>query len=109
MTPPGPGAVGAELMRAEAMAAYTRSLLEPLVTRMAEQETTIRDLERENGRLGAELAAEREARSSLEARTGPQRGDALRESGISHWRMWAPWVLTVLAICAVVALLVWPR
>ncbi len=46
-----------DLARAEAMAAYTRSLLEPFVARMAEQEAIIRELERENGRLTAELAA----------------------------------------------------
>ncbi len=47
--------IARDLMRAEAMAAYTRSLLEPLVARLAEQEGVIRDLERENGRQGAEL------------------------------------------------------
>ena len=48
-----------DLARAEAMAAYTRSLLEPLVARMAEQEGIIRGLERENGRLATELAVAR--------------------------------------------------
>ena len=55
------------------------------------------------GRLTAELAAEREAR------TAAQTGDALREPAVPGWRVWVPWVLVALAICAVVALLTWPR
>jgi hypothetical protein len=43
--------------RAEAMATYTRSLLEPLVNRLAEQEQIIRDQAETIGGLRAQLAA----------------------------------------------------
>lgn len=49
--PPG------DVLRAEAMATYTRSLLEPLVERLAEQERIIRDQAEALGGLRAELAA----------------------------------------------------
>ncbi len=60
-----------DLARAEAMAAYTRSLLEPLVARMAEQEGIIRGLERENGRLATELAAARTSPPDPEPQPDP--------------------------------------
>jgi hypothetical protein len=77
------------LAQAEAMAAYTRSILEPLVVRMAEQEGTIREqaetigrqservaeLESRNGHLSAELIVERQAKSTLTASTAPQSVD----------------------------------
>ena len=47
----------ADLMRAEAMATYTRSLLEPLVARLAEQEQIIREQAEQIGSLRAQLAA----------------------------------------------------
>lgn len=42
-------------MRAEAMAAYTRSVLEPVVAALERSQDHARELERENGRLMAEL------------------------------------------------------
>jgi hypothetical protein len=48
--PPG------DILRAEAMATYTRSLLEPLVSRLAEQERTIREQAEELGRLRERVA-----------------------------------------------------
>jgi excisionase family DNA binding protein len=45
-----------DVLRAEAMATYTRSLLEPLVNRLAEQERTIRDQAEELGRLRERVA-----------------------------------------------------
>jgi hypothetical protein len=53
------------MMQAEAMAAYTRSLLEPLVTHVGALETTIRELERENGRVTAELTSAQDQMSKL--------------------------------------------
>jgi len=108
------------LMQAEAMAAYTRSVLEPLVTALERSEDHARELEHENGRLGAELErattavatlsseleAERSAKSALEARTALQTSDATQESALSHWRLWVPWLLAALAIVVVVGLLV---
>jgi len=58
-----------DIMRAEAMAAYTRSLLEPLVAHAAELEGAVRELERENGRLVAELAA---AQAQIDTHRTPQ-------------------------------------
>ncbi len=51
--------VAPETQRAEAMAVYTKTLLEPLVARLGEQEAVIRDQAETIGRQGAELEAER--------------------------------------------------
>jgi len=48
-------ALAPDLQRAEAMASYSRSLLEPLVARLAEQEQIIREQAEDLGRLRAEL------------------------------------------------------
>jgi excisionase family DNA binding protein len=45
----------ADIQRAEAMASYSRSLLEPLVARLADQEQIIREQAEEIGRLRSEL------------------------------------------------------
>ena len=74
-----------DLARAEVMAAYTRSLLEPLVARMAEQEETIRMLEREVGRLTAELA------QATVSRPEPAPDPVLAPSLPPWWRRW--WLL----------------
>jgi len=68
-----PDQPGAAIMQAEAMAAYTRSILEPLVARLGEQEAVIRDQAETIGRQGAELA---QARSAL---GGAERALAGRE------------------------------
>jgi hypothetical protein len=65
--PTSHGQVPTDLLRAEAMATYTRSLLEPLVNRLAEQERTIRELAEELGRL-RERVATFEAPTSHQAR-----------------------------------------
>jgi hypothetical protein len=44
-----------DLMRAEAMAAYTRSLLEPLTAALERSQGRVAELERDTGRLTAEL------------------------------------------------------
>jgi hypothetical protein len=57
--PPGDGVgrnLPTDVLRAEAMATYTRSLLEPLVARLAEQEAIIRDQAEELGRLRERVA-----------------------------------------------------
>jgi excisionase family DNA binding protein len=89
-----------DLARAEAMAAYTRSVVEPLVARMVEQESIIRDLERENGRLAAEVAAARPP-DPLPVPNPPM--------SIDRWGAVAPWALGLLAAGSVVALMVMPR
>jgi len=53
-------ALAPDLQRAEAMASYSRALLEPLVARLAEQEQIIREQALELGRLHAELEYTRE-------------------------------------------------
>ena len=47
------------------MAAWSETFLAPLVARMAEQETTIRDQAEQLGRQGAELEAEQRARQEF--------------------------------------------
>lgn len=78
------------IMQAEAMAAYTRSILEPLVRLVAEQEGTIRaqaetigtlneraaGLERENGRQAAQLLAQAQTIERLTAPAPPERPGA---------------------------------
>ena len=65
------------------------------------------DQAQKTGRLEAELTAEREAKSALEAHTAPEMGDALREPAGSRWRTWVPWLLAALVICAATAVLAW--
>lgn len=67
------------IMQAEAMAAYTRSLLEPLVNALERSEGRVAELERENGRLvaerdgaRAELDALRAAEASRAAQPEPE-------------------------------------
>jgi excisionase family DNA binding protein len=112
--------------RAEAMVKYNEALIAPLVAELAEtrlrlfaQADRVAELARENGTLAerlvhvererdgltAELAAERAAKSALEARTAADSGDAAQESVLSRWRLWTPWVLAALAICAAAAVL----
>jgi len=54
-TPREVPALAPDIQRAEAMASYSRSLLEPLVARLAEQEQIIREQAEDLGRLRAEL------------------------------------------------------
>jgi hypothetical protein len=79
-TPAIDGPPGTDILRAEAMTAYTRSLLEPLVGLVQQQGTTIR-----------EQAAELEARATAHS------------SGASDR---TPWVLAALASVGVVVLFV---
>jgi hypothetical protein len=112
------------LMQAEAMAAYTRSLLEPMVSRMAEQETVIREQAETIGRQSAEL--ERAAATivslsdALDARTAPQQPQEAptapnqpapaTDVPVSIWRSWrvlAPWAMLV-AILLLAVVVGWP-
>jgi hypothetical protein len=111
-----------DLARAEAMAAYTRSLLEPLVQTIERQANRVAELERENGRQSAELEraaslavklsneldAARARMSTLEGRTAPHAADPAPEPFWSRPRGWIAGAATVLAIVAVVVLLGWP-
>ena len=74
-------------MRAEAMSAYTRSLLEPLVVLVQQQGTTIREQAETLGRQAAELEA-------LSAAHSPGASDR------------TPWLLAVIASVAVVMLVI---
>jgi excisionase family DNA binding protein len=88
----GPGPTTAP----ELMAAWSETFLGPIMARMAEQETTIRELERENGRLTAELAAARAAERPQEARETPSPVEtpteppAPGEPGSAPW--WRRWL-----------------
>jgi hypothetical protein len=113
-------------MRAEAMATYTRSLLEPLVAHVAVLETTIRELERENGSQGAQLVSQGEQigtlRAELEAlraqdgaleRSGaPQAPDADPPPALLPPTPWWSAVITIMVFAtmgALVLLLAWPK
>jgi excisionase family DNA binding protein len=85
------------LAQAEAMAAYTRSLLEPMVTLVAEQQTTIRDQAETIGTLRAERdAAETQMASILAAQSEP----ASSEPAIPVWRTLWPWLVVVVLVVA---------
>jgi hypothetical protein len=106
------------LMQAEAMAAYTRSLLEPLVALVEQQETVIRDQAETIGRQAAELEA---ARGQIQALTAPQPpvevpgGPESVESPpgtlYSRLRSRAPWLLlaAILLVAFAVGLPAWVR
>jgi hypothetical protein len=89
------------LIQAEAMAAYTRSLLEPLVTLVEQQGATIREQAETIGTLLAENAA-------LTARTVPEIVQTVQESRLDRWRVWITWALTVLVLGVAITLVVWP-
>jgi hypothetical protein len=57
---------------AEAMATYTRSILEPLVAALERSQTRVSELERELGRFAAEREAAEARYAALEARTAAQ-------------------------------------
>jgi hypothetical protein len=61
---------GLALMQAEAMAAYTRSVLESLVSALERSEGRVAELERENGRLAAEAERARASEQVVERQAG---------------------------------------
>ena len=62
-------------------------------------------LERENGRLSAELDAARTQISTLEASTAAASAEPTAEPPPARWRVLGPWLLAALAIAAAVGLL----
>lgn len=110
------------LAQAEAMATYTRSILEPLVARLAEQEVIIRDQAEAIGRLEERLAPAPPAAAPQRPQAAggaPNPPDPAPEPSPPpepfSWplpshptiRALAPW-LVLLALVAVVVLLAWP-
>jgi hypothetical protein len=124
LTPPSVPA-GAEIMRAEAMAAYTRSMLEPLVQTIERQAETIAELREERGRQSAELEraasiavklsddldAARAQISTLAARTEAQSIEPPLGSPYDRLRSWVPWLLiaAILLVAFAVGLPAWVR
>jgi hypothetical protein len=115
-------------MQAEAMPAYTRSLLEPLVALVGQQEAAIRDQAEHLGRQSAELEraasiavklsddldAARAQISTLEARIGAHVGAPTTESSPSPGRVWWFWLVLLAPVNAttivvIIMLLVAPR
>jgi excisionase family DNA binding protein len=92
----------------ELMAAWSEAFLSPIMTRMAEQEAVIRQLEWENGRQTAELEALRAQNAALLASTSTERPDPTTASG-PWWRrwLWGSLRLTIVMVGAGV-LLAWP-
>jgi hypothetical protein len=103
LIPPTSVAGGADLMRAEAMAAYTRSLLEPLVARMAEQEVTIRDQAETIGRQAAELDALR-AQTTPAGQETASGSESTPEAPVRWWRSWGIYGVVGLVLLAGVIL-----
>ena len=103
---------GLDIMRAEAMAAYTRSLLEPLVQTIERQANRVAELERENGRQAAELEAMKAARTSAVTPGGVEAHETASGASMPRWRLlwplWAFW-MAVAVVVALVVVLVWPR
>ncbi len=97
--------VALETQRAEAMAVYTKTLLEPLVARLAEQEAVVRDQAETIGRQGAELERATTAAVAL--------GDELAAAEASRRRDHRPaWIGLAVAgavAIAVVAAPTWVR
>src|SRR4051812_14644029 len=89
---------GTDIMRAEATAAYTRSILAPLVNALEHSEGRVAELERENGTLIVErdvarsdLASAQATISTLEAQRATASAEVSTEStGIWRW-LWARW------------------
>jgi hypothetical protein len=78
---PPAGAVGtAPVTASDAMIAYTRSLLEPLVAALERSQSRTAELERENGELTARLTAAEERLRMLET-PNPQESPITRNPG----------------------------
>jgi len=75
-----------DFARAEAMAAYSARLIEPLVTRLAEQEQIIRQLAEEKGQHQERLVHQAERIQQLEAQL------ATTSDEVSFWQRWFGWL-----------------
>jgi len=87
-------------------AAYTRSVLEPLVAALERSQTRVSELEREAGTLTAERDAAQAQHASILAvqlETGSSGAPA------PFWRSWWPWLVLLVAIVLAGVLLGWPR
>jgi excisionase family DNA binding protein len=81
LPPPPAGAVGtAPVTASDAMIAYTRSLLEPLVAALERSQSRTAELERENGELTAHLTAAEDRLRMLET-PNPQESPITRNLG----------------------------
>jgi len=79
---------GTDIMRAEAMAAYTRSVLEPLVTALERSEARSRELTAENAELRATVAAQDARIAALLAPTATQAQRPSTQSSPLWLRLW---------------------
>jgi hypothetical protein len=86
------------MMQAEAMAAYTRSLLEPMVALVEQQQTVIAEQAETIGALRAQVST-LEARTASQSASDPVTGEPL-------WRGWPLLVLLAAMVTAIVLLLV---
>jgi hypothetical protein len=99
-----PEAPGTDIMRAEAMAAYTRSILEPLVSLVAQRETTIRDQAETIGTLRAELASARDEVHAFTDSAASETAQPTPRSPGTFLRAWArlDWLVVALVVAVVV-------
>ena len=91
---------GTDIMRAEAMAAYTRSLLEPLVAHVAELEGTVRAQAETIGELRAQNHAllARTETQSVEPTTGAPTARSSSTMWLTPRRFWLIAVLVLVLI-----------
>ena len=97
----------AALMQAEAMAAYTRSILEPLVEALERSEGRTRELTAENAELRAMVATREATISSLTARTAAQTTEVATERVGALRAFVTRWWWVGAAAVLLVAVLVW--
>jgi len=89
-------------MRAEAMAAYTRSVVEALVAALKRQAEQIADL-----REAPTIVA---LSGTQEAQPGPESAPGSAGAPASFWRSWWPWlVLLIITLALAGALVFVPR
>jgi len=79
------------------MISYTRTLLEPLVAALERSQGRVGELERENGRLTAELQALRPSQepqeAAQEARRTAHGPEPPTETSEPWWRRWWAWAM----------------
>jgi len=111
------------MVQAEAMAAYTRSILVPLVESLERAQVRIGELENLNGRqsaeleraastviaLSSELDTLKTAQTPVAPQPEPDPPSLAPTPTVPLWRRLWPLVLALLAVVLSIALLAWPR
>ena len=86
--PPAAGVVATAATASDAMIAYTRTLLEPLVAALERSQGRVAELEREVGSLRAQLATLEAHQTHTEAHQTAQAPGPTRGASVPRWRRW---------------------